>query len=392
MTCPQDYNYNLPEELIAQEPAVERDLSRLLLPDGSIHRFRDIVWLLDCDDVLFFNNTRVLKARAVFPSLVHIRWWVEKIRDADIEIFFVEYRSEYSFEALISPGKWFALGDILQWDGFRICVNDITENGRILSIDGMNVKEFFDRYGNLPLPPYIAYDISKEARYQTVFASQEWALAAPTASLHFTQAILDDLAKRGIDRHELTLHVGLGTFKPIPRSEEAHNIRLHHETIQISIDLLETLYHLRQSSKHIVAVGTTVVRTLESLPILYTILPSSVKSLLPPEVASWWSSLSHQALDRNYQERPLPNMWFLSYDTESRIITASTEIFIYEPYEFLLVDKLITNFHLPESSLLMLVSAFAGREKVLSLYEKAVQEKMRFFSFGDAMFLEKKIW
>ncbi len=389
MTCPQDYSYHLPDELIAQTPASERDLSKLLLSDGSIHLFREISSFLSPSDVLFFNNTRVIKARAVFPSLTHIRSGVEKLRETNIEIFFVEYRWEYSFEALISPGKWFAVGDIIRGDDFEITVDAMTEDGRLLSISWMSVRDFFEKYGNLPLPPYIEYQKEKESRYQTVFASQEWALAAPTASLHFTREILDRLGEQWVEMQELTLHVGLGTFKSIPRWDEAHTIRLHSETLQINIGLFETIYRVVRTSKKIVAVGTTVVRTLESLPLLYALLPSRIKLLLSPEVAQFWSDLSKKAIELNYSHRPLPDMWFLSYDTESRIITASTEIFIYEPYEFLLVDKLITNFHLPESSLLMLVSAFAGREKVLSLYEKAVKEKMRFFSFGDAMFLSR---
>ena len=392
MTCPQDYSYHLPDELIAQTPASERDLSKLLLSDGSIHLFREISSFLSPSDVLFFNNTRVIKARAVFPSLTHIRSGVEKLRETNIEIFFVEYRWEYSFEALISPGKWFAVGDIIRGDDFEITVDAMTEDGRLLSISWMSVRDFFEKYGNLPLPPYIEYQKEKESRYQTVFASQEWALAAPTASLHFTREILDRLGKQWVEMQELTLHVGLGTFKSIPRWDEAHTIRLHSETLQINIGLFETIYRVMRTSKKIVAVGTTVVRTLESLPLLYALLPLRIKSLLSPEVAQFWSDLSKKAIELNYSDRPLPDMGFLSYDEEGWMITATTEIFIYEPYQFMLVDKLITNFHLPESSLLMLVCAFAGREKVMSLYEGAVKEKMRFFSFGDAMFLKRKIW
>lgn len=389
MTCPQDYSYHLPDELIAQTPASERDLSKLLLSDGSIHLFREISSFLSPSDVLFFNNTRVIKARAVFPSLTHIRSGVEKLRETNIEIFFVEYRWEYSFEALISPGKWFAVGDIIRGDDFEITVDAMTEDGRLLSISWMSVRDFFEKYGNLPLPPYIEYQKEKESRYQTVFASQEWALAAPTASLHFTREILDRLGKQWVEMQELTLHVGLGTFKSIPRWDEAHTIRLHSETLQINIGLFETIYRVVRTSKKIVAVGTTVVRTLESLPLLYALLPSRIKLLLSPEVAQFWSDLSKKAIELNYSDRPLPDMGFLSYDEEGWMITATTEIFIYEPYQFMLVDKLITNFHLPESSLLMLVCAFAGREKVMSLYEGAVKEKMRFFSFGDAMMLSR---
>ena len=389
MTCPQDYSYHLPDELIAQTPASERDLSKLLLSDGSIHLFREISSFLFPSDVLFFNNTRVIKARAVFPSLTHIRSGVEKLRETNIEIFFVEYRWEYSFEALISPGKWFAVGDIIRGDDFEITVDAMTEDGRLLSISWMSVRDFFEKYGNLPLPPYIEYQKEKESRYQTVFASQEWALAAPTASLHFTREILDRLGEQWVEMQELTLHVGLGTFKSIPRWDEAHTIRLHSETLQINIGLFETIYRVVRTSKKIVAVGTTVVRTLESLPLLYALLPSRIKLLLSPEVAQFWSDLSKKAIELNYSDRPLPDMGFLSYDEEGWMITATTEIFIYEPYQFMLVDKLITNFHLPESSLLMLVCAFAGREKVMSLYEGAVKEKMRFFSFGDAMMLSR---
>ena len=391
MTCPQDYSYHLPDELIAQTPASERDLSKLLLSDGSIHLFREISSFLSPSDVLFFNNTRVIKARAVFPSLTHIRSGVEKLRETNIEIFFVEYRWEYSFEALISPGKWFAVGDIIRGDDFEITVDAMTEDGRLLSISWMSVRDFFEKYGNLPLPPYIEYQKEKESRYQTVFASQEWALAAPTASLHFTREILDRLSEQWVEMQELTLHVGLGTFKSIPRWDEAHTIRLHSETLQINIGLFETIYRVVRTSKKIVAVGTTVVRTLESLPLLYALLPSRIKLLLSPEVAQFWSDLSKKAIELNYSDRPLPDMGFLSYDEEGWMITATTEIFIYEPYQFMLVDKLVTNFHLPESSLLMLVCAFSGREQVMSLYEGAVKEKMRFFSFGDAMFLERKI-
>jgi S-adenosylmethionine:tRNA ribosyltransferase-isomerase len=324
MTCPQDYSYHLPDELIAQTPASERDLSKLLLSDGSIHLFREISSFLSPSDVLFFNNTRVIKARAVFPSLTHIRSGVEKLRETNIEIFFVEYRWEYSFEALISPGKWFAVGDIIRGDDFEITVDAMTEDGRLLSISWMSVRDFFEKYGNLPLPPYIEYQKEKESRYQTVFASQEWALAAPTASLHFTREILDRLGKQWVEMQELTLHVGLGTFKSIPRWDEAHTIRLHSETLQINIGLFETIYRVVRTSKKIVAVGTTVVRTLESLPLLYALLPSRIKLLLSPEVAQFWSDLSKKAIELNYSHRPLPDMGFLSYDDwEPWMITAT---------------------------------------------------------------------
>ncbi len=336
-----DFYFDLPQELIAQDPLEDRSASRLLVLDkytGEIqHRhFRDILSFLRKGDCLVINDTKVIPARL---------FGVKEGTEAKIEILLLKRREYDIWETLVKPGKKAKVGTVITFgEGLlKGTVIDVVEEGNRLiqfSYEGI-FEEILDRLGQMPLPPYITHQLKDKNRYQTVYAKHEGSAAAPTAGLHFTKELLEEIEDMGVSIAHVTLHVGLGTFRPVKVDEiEAHH--MHSEFYIIEEEEAKKVNEAKQNGGRIVCVGTTSCRTVESA--------STEEGIL--KAGSGW-----------------------------------TEIFIYPGYRFKILDCLITNFHLPESTLVMLVSALAGRDHVLHAYEEAIKERYRFFSFGDAMFL-----
>lgn len=334
------YHYDLPEELIAQHPVEKRDTSRLMVlgrQDGSIRHmhFSDIAGLLRPGDCLVLNETKVIPARIFGRNPSHA---------GEVETLLLKRRGEKLWECLNKPGKKARPGDTLIFsDELKGTVVELLDDGkRLIEFEYTGIfAEILDRIGTMPLPPYITEKLSDQSRYQTVYARQDGSAAAPTAGLHFTPELLAELESMGVRTAKVLLHVGLGTFRPVKEDDLSNHI-MHSEYMKVTAESAELINKCRRDGGRIIAVGTTAVRTLES------------------------------AADENGVLHP----------TEKE-----TDIFIHPPYRFKCVDGLITNFHLPESTLIMLVSAFAGYENTMNAYNTAVREKYRFFSFGDAMFI-----
>ncbi|MBM6738167.1 tRNA preQ1(34) S-adenosylmethionine ribosyltransferase-isomerase QueA [Faecalicatena fissicatena] len=338
----QDFSFDLPQELIAQDPLKDRASSRLLVLDKetgetSHHVFREIKDYLHPGDCLVINDTKVIPARLIGSKIG---------TDAKIEILLLKRKEDNVWETLVKPGKKAKPGARISFgEGLLIGeVIDVVEEGNRLvrfTYEGI-FEEILDQLGQMPLPPYITHQLEDKNRYQTVYAKHSGSAAAPTAGLHFTPELLREIKDEGVDIASVTLHVGLGTFRPV----KVDNILEHHmhsEFYQIEESEAEKINRAKEKGGRIICVGTTSCRTIES------------------------------AADENGHLRA-GSGW--------------TDIFIYPGYKFKILDCLITNFHLPESTLLMLVSALAGREHVLAAYEEAVKERYRFFSFGDAMFIK----
>ena len=337
----EDFNYYLPEELIAQTPLKNRDESRLMVLDkttGEIEHkhFYDIIDYLEEGDVLVLNDTKVLPAR------LH---GIKESTGSHIEILMLKELESDSWECLAKPAKRISVGDTIDFGGLlKATCTQVKEEGIRtfkLSYQGI-LYEILDKLGEMPLPPYIHEKLKDKDRYQTVYAKEVGSAAAPTAGLHFTPELLDKIAKKGIKIEYITLHVGLGTFRPVT-SENALDHQMHSEYYIMSKETADTLNEAKKNGNMIVSVGTTSTRTLETVVNLY----GEFK-----ECSGW------------------------------------TNIFIYPGYKFKAIDYLITNFHLPKSTLVMLVSALAGRENILNAYNIAVKERYRFFSFGDAMLIK----
>lgn len=342
-----DFHYDLPQELIAQHPLRERDSSRLMVIDratGNIeHRvFRDIIEYLDTNDVLVINDSKVIPAR-LYGN-------VSGKPDSAVEVLLLRQRSLDCWETLVRPGKRVKIGAKLEFGGgvLRADVTDIVgEGNRIINFDYDRKKygsiyDVLHEIGLMPLPPYIKERLDDASRYQTVYAREEGSAAAPTAGLHFTPELLEKIRAKGIAVVPVMLHVGLGTFRPV-KAEKIEDHVMHTEYFHISEESAREINERKASGGRLICVGTTSCRTIES------------------------------AADE---------------DGTVRAMSGDTGIFIYPGYHFKAVDALITNFHLPESTLLMLVSAFYNKEAVMHAYEVAVREKYRFFSFGDAMLIE----
>jgi len=334
-----DFYFDLPEELIAQDPLADRSSSRLLKLDKvtgevSHHHFRDITRFLKKGDCLVLNNTKVIPARLLGTK--------EETGGA-VEVLLLKRKEDDKWETLVKPGKKARPGARLVFgDGLlKATVLDVLEEGNRLiqfEYDGI-FEEVLDQLGEMPLPPYITHKLEDKSRYQTVYARYEGSAAAPTAGLHFTNELLKEIEEMGVDIVYVTLHVGLGTFRPV----KVDNILEHHmhsEFYQVTQEAADRINAVKKRGDRVIAVGTTSCRTIES--------------------ATDESGVLHAGCD-------------------------NTQIFIYPGYSFKMLDGLITNFHLPESTLIMLVSALAGREHVLAAYEEAIRERYRFFSFGDAM-------
>lgn len=334
-----DFSYDLPSELIAQHPAQKRDQSRLMLlnkKNGEINhkKFYNIIDYLNNGDVLVLNDTRVMPAR-IFGHRPE--------KNESIEILLLNHKGD-TWETLAKPGKKLKIGtEIIFSDELKAEVVDISEDGsRFLKFIYSGIfEEILDRLGEMPLPPYIQEKLEDKERYQTVYSKEIGSAAAPTAGLHFTKELLKKIEEKGIEICFITLHVGLGTFRPV-KVEDVTKHKMHSEFYIIRDDVAQKINKAKDEGRRIVAVGTTSIRTLESA-----------------------------ADDKGYVKAK--SGW--------------TDIFIYPPYKFKCVDALITNFHLPESTLIMLVSSLSTREIILNAYNVAVKEKYRFFSFGDAMFI-----
>jgi S-adenosylmethionine:tRNA ribosyltransferase-isomerase len=336
-----DFDYYLPEELIAQEPIENRDESRLLVlnknsGDMEHKRFKDIVDYLNTGDTLVLNNTRVIPARL---------YGAKEGSGGKIEVLLLKRLDDDKWETLVKPGKKAKIGiNIVFGDGELVgkVIEHTPEGGRIIQFkyDGI-FEEVLDKLGEMPLPHYIKKTLKDKERYQTVYSKVEGSAAAPTAGLHFTNELLDKIKDKGVNIAFITLHVGLGTFRPV-KVENIEEHHMHSEFYTIDEETACIINDTKTRGNRIIAVGTTSCRTLETV--------GDENGFIKPQ--SGW-----------------------------------TDIFIYPGYKFKVIDCLITNFHLPKSTLLMLVSALSSREIILNAYEKAVEEKYRFFSFGDAMFI-----
>lgn len=343
-----EFDYNLPEELIAQVPAQKRDLSKMMVlnrSDNTVHHhiFRDIVDLIDSNSILILNNTRVIPARL---------YGEKENTGAKIEIFLLKEIEPHKWEALVKPSKRVKPETNIKISeelSARI-IEECEDDGKWLIellYEG-NIYDVLSRVGNVPLPPYIERKMTPEElkkldyeRYQTVFAQKEGSVAAPTAGLHFTTDVLEALKAKGVEIGYVTLNVGLGTFRPV-KCENILEHKMDSETFEIPAETADLINRAKSEGKKLIAVGTTSVRTLETA--------------------------------------------FQQFGEIKECKSAST-LFIYPPYEFKVVDKLITNFHLPKSTLLMLVSALAGKDFIMNSYQEAISNKYRFYSYGDCMFI-----
>ena len=337
----KDFNYDLPEELIAQDPLEDRSSSRLMVlhkDTGRIEHkiFRDIIDYLNPGDCLVINDTKVIPARLM---------GIKEDTGAAIEVLLLKRNADDVWECLVKPGKKARTGArIVFGEGLLVGeIVDVIEDGnRMIKFHYEGIfEEILDKLGQMPLPPYITHKLQDKNRYQTVYAKNEGSAAAPTAGLHFTKELLEKIKEKGVNVVSITLHVGLGTFRPVKvdKIEEHH---MHTETFNISKEAADTINRTRAAGGRVIAVGTTSCRTLESAAADAGTIPAR---------------------------------------------SGDTDIFIYPGYKFKAIDCLITNFHLPESTLIMLVSALAGRDNIMNAYETAVKERYRFFSFGDAMFI-----
>lgn len=338
-----DFDFDLPERLIAQTPLADRTASRLLVLDkesGEVahHQFPHFVDELEKGDVLVLNDTRVLPARLM---------GTKEDTDATIEVLLLKENGADEWETLVKPAKRIKIGHVVTFGDGRLkaeCTEILEQGGRVFKFlyDGI-FYEILDSLGKMPLPPYITETLEDQERYQTVFAKERGSAAAPTAGLHFTPELLDRLREKGVDITFITLHVGLGTFRPVS-VDTIEDHTMHAEYYDVTEEAATTINRAKERGGKVIAVGTTSTRTLE------TIASEHDGKIVP---SSGWTS-----------------------------------IFIYPGYAFKIVDGLLTNFHLPKSTLLMLISAIASREHILAAYEEAIEKEYRFFSFGDAMFIK----
>lgn len=338
----KDFYFDLPQELIAQDPLEDRSGSRLLVLDketGEIEHkvFTDIVEYLHAGDCLVLNNTKVIPARLMGTKTE---------TGAAIEVLLLRRRENDVWETLVKPGKKARKGAVISFGNGLLTgevIDVVDEGNRLIQFQYEGIfEEVLDQLGEMPLPPYITHKLADKNRYQTVYAKYEGSAAAPTAGLHFTEELLERVRQKGVRLAYVTLHVGLGTFRPV-KEENLLNHHMHSEFYQVTQEAADIINGTKQAGGRVICVGTTSCRTIES-----------------------------------------------AADVDGNVVAGcgDTEIFIYPGYQFRVLDSLITNFHLPESTLIMLVSALAGREHVLHAYQVAVQERYRFFSFGDACFVK----
>ena len=337
-----DFNYDLPEELIAQFPIKDRSSSRLMVVDkktGEIEHkvFKDIIDYLEEGDCLVLNDTRVIPARLIGSKVE---------TGGKIEFLLLKRNEDVTWETLVKPGKRAKIGSKFSFGDGKLIAEVVgmgDDGARIVKFEYEGIfEEVLDELGNMPLPPYITEKLEDRERYQTVYSKHNGSAAAPTAGLHFTDDLLKQIRDKGVEEAFVTLHVGLGTFRPV-KVDDVLEHKMHSEYYMVSQEAADKINRAKENGKRVICVGTTSCRTIESAADNNGVLKAT----------SGW-----------------------------------TDIFIYPGYKFKLMDNLITNFHLPESTLIMLVSALSTRENILNAYEEAVKERYRFFSFGDAMFLK----
>jgi S-adenosylmethionine:tRNA ribosyltransferase-isomerase len=380
-----DYRYHLPNELIAQEAIHPHHDARMMVIDkdtGNIDEesnFWNIDRYMTDDRVMFFNDSRVLRSRIILDNISYKKKDQTKSVLSDGEIFYLSSTSENEFEALVRPGNRFKIGTTFEIGEYHIEVIGINESGRILQISGGTILSFLEKYGALPLPPYIKYDISKESDYQTSFAKNDGSVAAPTASLHFTKELMEKIT---CQKEYITLHVGLGTFRWI-QTPDIRDYNIHSEKIEVWLDIFQKITIIQEQNKKIVAVGTTAIRTLESLPYLWMGLSTDNKKTIDAKTCEYWNSITKSIEKQD---------WIANIEKNkiSQTLCFETSIYIIPGYQFHIVDEIITNFHLGESSLLVLVSAFLWYENTRKIYEYAIKLWYRFYSFGDGMYIRSK--
>lgn len=377
------YSYYLLESQIAQAPTLPEHNAKLLIltKEGNNYnyqnkKFIDLPELLDPKDVLFFNNTKVYKARLELNEVPVLRSTCHKTTVTG-EIFVYKIWWKHRFECISSDDKNFKPGSKIFFNN-EITLNSIelTPNGIIFEIKEMEILDFLKEYGQMPLPPYVEYHKEKEKWYQTYFAKNTGSVAAPTASLHFTKELKDWLKNKWINGEYTTLHVGLGTFRPV-HSQDIRQHKIHPEEVIINMDLFTRIQHYKNDSQNIIAVWTTVTRTLESMPYVYFLLKK--QWLVDNE---YWNKIIKN-IDEDQTNKYIQNI-----KVEWSNISFETKLFIYPDFQYKVIDQLITNFHLPQSSLLMLVSAFMGRENLLQAYDHAINTGYKFYSFGDWMWIK----
>ncbi|MBX9809072.1 S-adenosylmethionine:tRNA ribosyltransferase-isomerase [Candidatus Gracilibacteria bacterium] len=379
-----DYRYTLPEELIAQEAVRPHHDARMIVIDKIKGEIKDesSFWNIDeylgTDRVLFFNDSRVLASRVQLNNIEYTNGGNTGIIQ-DGEIFYLETKNQNTFGALVRPGNKFKIGAIFHIGEYSIEVLEMTDSGRLLGITGGSIESFLETHGALPLPPYIEYNKEKEKDYQTSFAKNNGSVAAPTASLHFTSELMEKIKN---PKEYLTLHVGLGTFQGI-KTTDVRDYAIHRENVSISIDIFDKIADIKASNKKIVAVGTTATRTLESLPYLWKKLDGEYKKGFNANTCKYWNNLTESVQDQDW-------IHSIEVNLELGTLNFETSIYITPGYIFQIIDDLVTNFHLGESSLLVLVSAFIGYEKTMKIYDYAVKNRYRFYSFGDGMYIRGK--
>lgn len=351
----KDFYYELPERLIAQDPLENRSASRLLILDKNtgeyVHsHFEHVIDYMNSGDCLVINNTKVIPARLIGERIVEEKEYPKGFEPpkagAAVEILLLKRLENNCWETIVRPGKKLRTGSRVSFGNgeLKAEIKEVKDDGnRIVQFEFNGIfEEILDKLGTMPLPPYITHELKDKNRYQTVYAKHEGSAAAPTAGLHFTKELLEKIKEKGVVIAEVTLHVGLGTFRPV-KEENVLDHQMHSEFYEVLPEEAEKINNCKRNGGHIICVGTTSCRTVEAA--------SDEKGFVVPGCGN-------------------------------------TEIFIYPGYKFKCLDWLITNFHLPESTLIMLVSALAGRENVLNAYSEAVKEEYRFFSFGDAMFIK----
>jgi len=386
-----NYSYDLPNELIAQIPAQPAESAKLLVWSSngnsvSDYHFYDLPMLLTENDVLVCNDTKVFRARIPLNKTKIIRksW---EIRYVDGEIFVYQLLPDWRIECLVSDDKNFKPGSEVFLDEkntISLMSDKYAQDGIIFSVKGIGIFDFLEKYGQMPLPPYIQYKKEKEKRYQTVFAKDLWSAAAPTASLHFSEKLLKQLRDKGIEMNFTTLHVWLWTFKPV-YEQDIRNHQIHNETIIIDKNLFYQIFEWKRDRKNVIAVWTTMVRLLETLPYLWKGLSLLDKQnfLQNEDAVNFWDAL--------VKDIDFELSWKYVHDVllQDDHIVCETQLFIFPGWKFRVIDEMITNFHLPKSSLLMLISALMWRKNALMVYEYAKEKLYHFYSFWDWMWIRK---
>jgi len=388
------YDYYLPDNLIAQKPAEPPDTCKLLIFNRKKKTIKDEIFFnifkyLKWNEIFFFNNTKVIKARLLFKKIESKKAWDKKIytveftnnpKESNFEIFYLKKISSTEFEALVKPWKklkpWTILKEINT--GVEFLIKQFSTNGRIVSTPVLNIENLLEKYWLMPLPPYIEYSKDKEKPYQPLFAQKPWSVAAPTASLHFTENLLNKIKEKWCKLEYTTLHIWLWTFKKVD-TEDITKYNIHSETVEINLDTFEKIATYKSENRPIIAVWTTVTRTLESLPYLWLEIKNNqeIISKLSQNTINFWNNRTKDIKkDKSIIFSIIFNHLLLSFHTR---------LYIYPWFKFKIIDQLITNFHLPKSSLLMLVAAFMWYEEMMKTYKHAIEKKYRFFSFWDAM-------